>query len=773
MTKKHVNHNFKGISIVVTQIISDHPLLLPKLMVAWVTNVGHSQHHHNTVFFMIVGIQVASMKLHEHYLREMIQCLVDEPLAGPNESNHLVAREDMYIDLAVLDASLVDEEFTKSDRESLLQLRKSLLVKSSISLEDIFQPDDDLVLVRGVGGIGKSSLIDLYTLKWAKSELGGALRIDFLFTFSCREINTFENVTTLEQLFMEKYSELFEFISFDDLQCLADRVMIIVDGLDELQGIYEFETTFENIETPHLQLVFDLINQKSKFLRNYKSISLGRPKACDLMRKLLQENHKIKMIEVCGFSPENVQKYVSKFFYQDSNTKEIVTKALEESEQLKVMASVPVFLEVICNIYSHELISKQNLTTNTELYMYTCLIFLRNHLQLEDRGMQKKKMPRKQCLIELVDNSDVLDHLKTVMILAVETYMNNQVLFTDDDIRRMNCCTVHLERTGFIIKYTRNLRKAVYQFRHLILQEFLCALCIVITEKNSYMEKPEFQTCLPSILGIRNLESETENELFQKLFSNLKSMNRTRSTLVQNLYRSSFRKYFKKFVSVPKEMKEAETFVLTDNKICREFVQQAHEKSVLDSSEFSAVKITDVFDKDYLNAALTLIRRGTKRRITMSFSKEGDAFKPGKLIELIKTVINYNTFKTKFIFEDNIEEEPKQIHCTEDCLTLVFHSNTVIPEIVSEIMTISTGFILQEKNVHQRIQALDKRLFLYDIVKRAKLSNKTIHYIEKSTGKFKPLDSNEFVTNKLKDEARADVTSLETKTLLDLSHLIK
>ena len=138
------------------------------------------------------------MKLHEHYVREMIQCLVDQSLAESGESNHYVAREDMYTDLAVLDASLIDEELTKTDRCSSLQSRRNLLTRSNnINIEEIFQPDDNVVLVRGGGGIGKSSLIDLYTLKWAKGELSGALDIHFLFLFSCREINTYNGICLL------------------------------------------------------------------------------------------------------------------------------------------------------------------------------------------------------------------------------------------------------------------------------------------------------------------------------------------------------------------------------------------------------------------------------------------------------------------------------------------------------------------------------------------------------------------------------------------------
>ena len=68
------------------------------------------------------------------------------------------------------------------------------LKQESISLDKLWEPTDQVVMVRGVAGIGKSTMINRYVLKWAKEEILTGSRskekIDFLFFLECRELNT-------------------------------------------------------------------------------------------------------------------------------------------------------------------------------------------------------------------------------------------------------------------------------------------------------------------------------------------------------------------------------------------------------------------------------------------------------------------------------------------------------------------------------------------------------------------------------------------------------
>ena len=181
----------------------------------------------------------------------------------PNKAGGVsyLSREDSYVDLSVISGEKVDLEWLNSDRKAIMNLK--YLKQESISLDKLWEPTDQVVMVRGVAGIGKSTMINRYVLKWAKEEILTGSRskekIDFLFFLECRELNTKPDLNSLEKLLKETYPKVFEYLNLCDLEKIADRVMIVVDGLDELQGIYqEADETWSITE-----LIKNLISTKS------------------------------------------------------------------------------------------------------------------------------------------------------------------------------------------------------------------------------------------------------------------------------------------------------------------------------------------------------------------------------------------------------------------------------------------------------------------------------------------------------------------------------
>ena len=106
----------------------------------------------------------ASDKLRQLYKEDLINCLVKQPLSLSGEDSQYAMREDIYIDLLVLPSSEVDSERNSSDREALLRQRHLERSSSEKAFDRLFFPDDELVIVRGVAGIGKTTLIDMFTL---------------------------------------------------------------------------------------------------------------------------------------------------------------------------------------------------------------------------------------------------------------------------------------------------------------------------------------------------------------------------------------------------------------------------------------------------------------------------------------------------------------------------------------------------------------------------------------------------------------------------------
>ena len=89
---------------------------------------------------------------------------------------------------------------------------------------------------------------------------------DFVFMFTCRELNVMlEDIKTVEEVFRKNYPEVFDIINISDLQSISDKVLIIFDGVDELQDIYKFNKR----KSFNLRLLFSLVDTKKGILKNH------------------------------------------------------------------------------------------------------------------------------------------------------------------------------------------------------------------------------------------------------------------------------------------------------------------------------------------------------------------------------------------------------------------------------------------------------------------------------------------------------------------------
>ena len=553
---------------------------------------------------LLIGLKAASDKLRQHYKEDLIKCLVEQPLSSIGMDSQYAMREDIFIDLLVLPSSTVDEEWTNSDREALLKQEFLNRSASEKAFDQLFLPNDELVIIRGIAGIGKSTLIDMFTFKWAKKELR-CQDFNFVFKFTCREINEIsDEVHSLEDFFKRTFPDIFDIIDLHELAEISEKILIIVDGLDELRDIYQIDdygklTTNENA---YLRVVSDLINPKcNKMFKNHKTFACGRPKASEFIKAQLTQKCKIKTIEVCGFNRDNIRKYILNFFDKDQVKAIKVQRTIDSSSNLMIMSSVPVFLWVICSVYNENLIDTE-INTNTELYFYACLIFLRNHLQTPSNKYTN--------LIDVVNDQAIIEVVYSLMVLSVKTYMQNQVIFTDKDIKEANC-PIHLEQTGFIVKYSRgNTDESKYQFRHLILQEFLCALYICVTKNISpFISNRELSSCKPTIYGIHRIIEEAKNEVYKTFYSALKIIHNKNSTFFSWITKPSKEKSFINFINkpkmieIPKSMIKNNMLVMEEsNPDCRQLLDVFKETSCqIYAPNIEAAKINLFSYNDYKN----------------------------------------------------------------------------------------------------------------------------------------------------------------------------
>eukprot|EP00111_Clytia_hemisphaerica_P008531 TCONS_00024915-protein len=277
------------------------------------------------------------------------------------------------------------------------------------------------------------------------------------------------------------------------------------------------------------------------------------------------------------------------------------------------MSTVPVFAWVICNVYSEDLITKP-LNTCTELYMYACFVFLRKHLQgVSTQGYDN--------LLDMLNDNNVIDCIYSLMTLSVKTYMQNQVLFSEEEVRQLNC-PVHLEQTGLIVNYNRGeMREPIYQYKHLVLQEFLTGLYLCVTKGMSpYLTNRELSSCAPVIFGIGRLLKE--NDFFIKFFQRLSNLHTTKSTFFRRIFQPYrtwvFNKYLTRNTLEIPDCMVGPNSLLIDSTIpeCQEFMTSLYEGRLKIECPFSTVTIeSDLNEIDVRNAIFLIDHLNLKLKV--------------------------------------------------------------------------------------------------------------------------------------------------------------
>ena len=314
-----------------------------------------------------------------------------------------------------------------------------------------------------------------------------------------------------------------------------------------------------------------------------------------MRKELAKAVHISKTIEVCGFSQENINNYIKQFFSgTDPKKGEFVQSLVQQSYQLKTMAKIPVMLWVLCIVFKEDLVTEP-ITRNSELYFYACIILLRNHY----KGVNNQKFHN---LLDMVQDKTIIEVLYSLMVLSVETYMENKVVFTKDEVKMLPCSD-NLENSGFLSMYkSRNIKKCTYQFKHLVLQEFLCSLYLCVTKGISpFLSNRELSSCTPTILGIDRILKTGENKLFLTLYHQLLDLHSSTCGFFSKVITSTFKiKSFEKFIldnslSLPKCMIKGERLIIdVGYPDCQEFLasyDEAYEVNIV-FPKFTTAEIT-------------------------------------------------------------------------------------------------------------------------------------------------------------------------------------
>ncbi|XP_073495450.1 NACHT, LRR and PYD domains-containing protein 12-like isoform X2 [Phyllobates terribilis] len=308
-----------------------------------------------------------------------------------------------------------------------------------------------MVMVSGVPGVGKTTLIQKFVYDWVRDDL--YQRFSFVFFFKIRELNRLGNVS-LETLILHQYPYLEE--QLGDILQDPEKLLFIFDGLDESLHTMDFTShhlcSHPKLPEPCGQIVVSLV--RKSLLNGCSVLMTSRPTRLASIDCSVFE----RIVEITGFFPEERQMYFENFF----SNPELAEKAfsyVKQNEILYTFCYLPSYCWIICTVLSRSfqptssdqptsLIPK----TVTQLFAIFIANILANH-SLHKRDAQKL--------------------LRSIGWMAEHGVMNHLIIFDDRDLESFHVDNKLKLLSSFLMESDEPVS---YSFLHLMVQEFFSAL---------------------------------------------------------------------------------------------------------------------------------------------------------------------------------------------------------------------------------------------------------------------------------------------------------
>ncbi|XP_072266911.1 NACHT, LRR and PYD domains-containing protein 3-like isoform X2 [Pyxicephalus adspersus] len=367
-----------------------------------------------------------------------------------------------------------EEEITSLGRRHIeLMNERSSGKYSPTTIQDLFKPDEDgiiptTIVLQGPAGIGKTMTSQKIILDWAYGNLYQDM-FDFVFHLSCRELNNVTSNVSLARLLSRssglQYSEEAMKLVLRD----PGKILIIIDGLDELT--LPLEDQSEVCEDPFRETQLKCILKsllKRDLLCEMSLVITTRPCVLQKLNKLIEDSCNVDILGFTGIDREN---YIYNF-YKDKNIARKVLKIIKENEILFTMCAVPITCWILCTVLEQEIKKDLGLiqcTTTTSVY----ILYLKGLIKYHG-----SKRPMLTCL-------------KKVCALAHEGVFHKRILFEETDLRKHGLSMTEVE-SMFLNENMFHQDIGVstcYSFIHLTVQEFFAALYYVLKSRKIFSKK--------------------------------------------------------------------------------------------------------------------------------------------------------------------------------------------------------------------------------------------------------------------------------------------
>uniref|UniRef100_H2L675 NACHT domain-containing protein n=1 Tax=Oryzias latipes TaxID=8090 RepID=H2L675_ORYLA len=380
---------------------------------------------------------------------------------------------DIYTELYITEG-LRDKVHTQHEVRQLETASKNKETrKASIRCHDIFKAFQNqdgpvrVVLTSGIAGIGKTFLVQKFTLDWAE----GLENQDVISVvpLSLRELNLVRDEQYSLHSLIQLFHPAFQKIPAEQLD--VNKLLFIFDGLDESRLSLDFHNS---------QVVSD-VTQKSSVSVLLTNLIQGRllPSALVWITSRPAAAHQIpeklvdRLTEVIGFDDSQKEEYFRKRFSDEEQFSRIISH-IQSSRSLHVMCRVPIFCWITATVLEHMLTTEDRgevPTTLTDMYS--------QFLMVQTKRKKKYQQGCETCPQEVTEaDREVLLKLGK---LAFKHLEKGNIMFYQEDLQQCGLdVTEALLHSGVCTEIFRRecmiFQRPVYSFVHLSVQEFLAAV---------------------------------------------------------------------------------------------------------------------------------------------------------------------------------------------------------------------------------------------------------------------------------------------------------
>ncbi|XP_040203079.1 NACHT, LRR and PYD domains-containing protein 3-like isoform X2 [Rana temporaria] len=435
--------------------------------------------HPNLLAILDEITQTEIQEKHKHHLMEKTETLVEHKPPGTTLEPQTFLINERYVNLIVVST----DQFRERPQNELIQTgvkHEECLKETQTGLEHIspnklfrWNPQSHCVpravMVSGVPGIGKTTLMQKFVYDWVTGKL--YQRFSFLLFFRFRDLNRLGEVS-LEEMILHQYPYLESQIG--DILQDPERLLFIFDGLDE--SIHQVNFRSSKLSNPkqrsHFGEIVDSLVRQS-LLEGCSVLITSRPtRLASVDTGVFQ-----RIAEIMGFLHEDRRIFFNNFF----GNEELSEKAfhhLQENDTLYTFCYIPSYCWIICTVLSMcfraQPITDQLMTslpkTVTQLFVTFVSNILANHSQNKDGGHTDR------------------DLLTSIGRMAEHGVMNHMIVFDKRDLESFSVRNDNHLFSSFMME-SGQPPDVDYTFLHLTLQEFFAALVHFINYNADRLQK--------------------------------------------------------------------------------------------------------------------------------------------------------------------------------------------------------------------------------------------------------------------------------------------